>query len=137
MLFFANKKDPNSLSLNEFGDIWTKFLWDICSVQRVLSFEYQFQIHTYKLFKELMWLLFTVWKYTVRQDLDKRIYWFLSRLHDSSKSASSELEFLHSLATPARPSVRNKWEKLEHKPKPFLTSHLWYEAMLKVWRKSW
>ena len=23
------------------------------------------------------------------------------------------------------------------KAKPFLTSHLWYKAMLKVWRKSW
>ena len=35
--FLQTKKTP-TLSLNEFGDIWTTFLWDICSVQRVFSF---------------------------------------------------------------------------------------------------
>ena len=64
----------------------------VCRGFSVLNTSFKY-IHTYKLFKELMWLLFTVWKYTVRQDLDKRIYCFLSRLHDSSKSAWSELEF--------------------------------------------
>ena len=38
--------------------------------------------------------------------------------------------------TPPRPSEisEKNWSTLL---KPFLTSHLWYKAMLKVWRKSW
>ena len=38
--------------------------------------------------------------------------------------------------TPPRPSEisEKSWSTTV---KPFLTSHLWYKAMLKVWRKSW
>ena len=37
--YFLQTKKTLTLSLNEFGDIWTTFLWHICSVQRVFSFE--------------------------------------------------------------------------------------------------
>ena len=36
--YFLQTKKTLTLSLNEFGDIWTKILWDICRVKRVLNF---------------------------------------------------------------------------------------------------
>ena len=40
------------------------------------------------------------------------------------------------LVTPPRLSEISE-KNWSTKAKPFLTSHLWYKAMLKVWRKSW
>jgi hypothetical protein len=37
--YFLQTKKTLNLSLNEFGDIWTTFSWDIYRVKRVLSFE--------------------------------------------------------------------------------------------------
>ena len=36
--YFLQTKKTLTLSLNVFGDIWTKILWDICRVKRVLNF---------------------------------------------------------------------------------------------------
>ena len=76
---FCKQKRPLTLSLNEFGDIWTKFLWDICSVQRVLSFEGGLPFLNKKLFQKSMQLLFIYCVNTVnrlRQNISNLVAWF-------------------------------------------------------------
>ena len=78
----------------------------------------------------------------MRQTFDTNIWilelseasYYISRVNVENVNVTSKLKTTQ--VTIPRPSEisRKKWST---KAKPFLTSHLWYKAMLKVWTKSW
>ena len=70
----------------------------------------------------------------VLNEWTKKVQKYQDRFTKSEQTAKHDL--VCKPFTPPRPSKISE-KTWSTKVKPFLTSHLWYKAMLKIWKKSW